>query len=140
MALKNYNPTSPGRRSLVLVDKSELWKGKPEKSLTEGFNSKGGRNNKGRITVRRRGGRHKRKYRVIDFKRNRFDIPAKVERIEYDPNRSAFIALLKYEDGELNYILAPQRLQPGAQVIAAERADIKPGNANGQYTGWDNNT
>ena len=129
MALKNYNPTSPGRRSLVLVDKSDLWKGKPEKTLTEGLSSNGGRNNKGRITARRRGGRHKRRYRIIDFKRNKFDLPAKVERLEYDPNRSAFIALIKYDDGELSYILAPQRLQPGDQVVAGERADIKPGNA-----------
>ncbi len=129
MALKTYNPTSPGRRSLVLVDKSELWKGKPEKSLTEGLRSKGGRNNKGRITARRRGGGHKRRYRVIDFKRTKYDVPATVERLEYDPNRSAFIALIKYEDGELSYILAPQRLQVGDQVISGERADIKTGNA-----------
>ena len=129
MALKTYNPTSPGRRSLVLVDKSELWKGKPEKSLTEGLRSKGGRNNKGRITARRRGGGHKRRYRVVDFKRAKYDVPATVERLEYDPNRSAFIALIKYEDGELSYILAPQRLQVGDQVISGERADIKPGNA-----------
>ena len=92
MALKNYNPTSPGRRGLVLVDKSALWQGKPEKSLVEGLSGKGGRNNKGRITARRRGGGHKRRYRQIDFKRRKFDIPATVERIEYDPNRSAFIA------------------------------------------------
>ena len=129
MALKNYNPTSPGRRSLVSVDKSDLWKGKPEKSLTEGLRSKGGRNNQGRITARRRGGGHKRRYRVIDFKRNRFDIPATVERLEYDPNRSAFIALIRYEDGKIAYILAPQRLQGGDQVLSGERADIKPGNA-----------
>ena len=129
MALKNYNPTSPGRRSLVSVDKSDLWKGKPEKSLTEGLRSKGGRNNQGRITARRRGGGHKRRYRVIDFKRNRFDIPATVERLEYDPNRSAFIALIRYEDGKVAYILAPQRLQGGDQVLSGERADIKPGNA-----------
>ena len=129
MALKNYNPTSPGRRSLVSVDKSDLWKGKPEKSLTEGLHSKGGRNNQGRITARRRGGGHKRRYRVIDFKRNRFDIPATVERLEYDPNRSAFIALIRYEDGKVAYILAPQRLQGGDQVLSGERADIKPGNA-----------
>ena len=129
MALKNYNPTSPGRRSLVLVDKSGLWKGKPEKSLTEGLSKNGGRNNKGRITARRRGGRHKRKYRIVDFKRTRFDMPAKVERLEYDPNRSAFIALIRYEDGTFSYILAPQRLNPGDQVISGEQADIKPGNA-----------
>ncbi|MEK9677976.1 MAG: 50S ribosomal protein L2 [Rhodospirillaceae bacterium] len=129
MALKNYKPTSPGRRSLVLVDKSDLWSGKPEKSLTEGLRSKGGRNNKGRITMRRRGGGHKRRYRVVDFKRQRYDVPATVERLEYDPNRSAFIALITYEDGEKSYILAPQRLQPGDTVISGERVDIKPGNA-----------
>ena len=129
MALKKYKPTSPGRRALVLVDRSELWKGKPEKSLTEGLHSKGGRNNKGRITARRRGGGHKRRYRIIDFKRQKFDVAATVERLEYDPNRSAFIALIKYDDGELAYILAPQRLQAGDKVISSEHADIKPGNA-----------
>ncbi len=129
MALRNYKPTSPGRRALVLVDKSHLWKGKPEKSLTEGLHGKGGRNNKGRITARRRGGGHKRRYRIIDFKRRKFDVSATVERLEYDPNRSAFIALIKYDDGELSYILAPQRLQPGDQVISGEQVDIKPGNA-----------
>ena len=129
MALRNYKPTSPGRRALVLVDKSHLWKGKPEKSLTEGLNGKGGRNNKGRITARRRGGGHKRRYRIIDFKRRKFGVSATVERLEYDPNRSAFIALIKYDDGELSYILAPQRLQPGDQVISGEQVDIKPGNA-----------
>ena len=111
------------------MDKSDLWKGNPEKSLIEGLHSKGGRNNKGRITARRRGGGHKRRYRVIDFKRLRFDIPAIVERLEYDPNRSASIALIKYTDGELAYILAPQRLKIGDQVVSGERADIKPGNA-----------
>ena len=107
MPLKSYNPTTSGQRNLVLVDRSDLWKGKPEKSLTEGLRSKGGRNNKGRITARRQGGGHKRRYRVIDFKRKKYDVKAKVERLEYDPNRSAFIALIKYEDGELSYILAP---------------------------------
>ena len=129
MALKTYNPTTPGQRSLVLVDRSGLWKGKPEKTLTEGLRGKGGRNNKGRITARRRGGGHKRRYRVIDFKRTKFDVPATVERIEYDPNRSAFIALIKYEDGEMAYILAPQRIREGDTVIAGENTDIKPGNA-----------
>ena len=129
MALKTFNPTSPGRRSLVLVDRSDLWKGKPEKTLTEGLRSKGGRNNKGRITARRRGGGHKRRYRVVDFKRLKHDLPATVQRLEYDPNRGAFIALIKYEDGELSYIIAPQRLQEGDQVISGQRADIKPGNA-----------
>jgi large subunit ribosomal protein L2 len=129
MALKSFNPTTPGQRNLVIVDRSGLWKGKPEKTLTEGLRGKGGRNNNGRVTARRRGGGHKRRYRVIDFKRNKFDVPATVERIEYDPNRSAFIALIKYEDGDLAYILAPQRVREGDQVIAGASADIKPGNA-----------
>ena len=129
MALKQYKPNTPAQRGLVLVDRSELWKGKPVKALTEGLNKSGGRNNKGRITSRRRGGGHKRLYRIIDFKRTKFDVPATVQRIEYDPNRSAFIALLKYEDGEEAYILAPQRLQEGDTMVAANRADIKPGNA-----------
>ena len=129
MALKNYKPTTPGRRQLVTVDRSELWKGKPESSLTEGLRKKGGRNNTGRITVRFRGGGHKRRYRMIDFKRNKFDVVATVERLEYDPNRTAFIALVRYEDGEKAYILAPQRLAVGDQVIAGEKVDIKPGNA-----------
>ena len=129
MALKHFKPTTPSQRGLILVDRSELWKGKPVKSLTEGLGGKGGRNNSGRITARRRGGGHKRRYRIVDFKRRKFDVPATVERLEYDPNRSAFIALIEYRDGERAYILAPQRLKPGEQVIAAERADIKPGNA-----------
>ena len=129
MALKTYNPTTPGQRGLVLVDRAGIWKGKPEKSLTEGLRGKGGRNNKGRITARRRGGGHKRRYRVVDFKRQKMDVAATVERLEYDPNRTAFIALIKYEDGELAYILAPQRLREGDQVIASASADIKPGNA-----------
>ena len=129
MALQNYNPTSPGRRTLVSVSREGLWKGKPEKSLTEGLSSKGGRNNNGRITTRRRGGGHKKRYRKVDFKRSRWDISATVERLEYDPNRSAFIALIKYEDGELAYIIAPQRLMPGDKVIAGDRVDVKPGNA-----------
>jgi large subunit ribosomal protein L2 len=129
MALKKYKPNTPAMRGLVLVDKSELWKGRPVKKLTEGVTKTGGRNNNGRITSRHRGGGHKRLYRVIDFKRTKFDVSAVVERIEYDPNRSAFIALLKYDDGEQAYIIAPQRLQEGDRVIAANRADIKPGNA-----------
>ena len=129
MALKNFKPNTPSQRGLILVDRSELWKGKPVKALTEGLNSKGGRNNTGRITTRRRGGGHKRRYRKVDFKRRKFDVAATVERLEYDPNRSAFIALVRYEDGELAYILAPQRLRPGDVVLAADRADIKPGNA-----------
>ncbi len=129
MALKTFKPTSPGRRQLVLVGRSDLWKGKPEKSLTEGLRSQGGRNNLGRITVRFRGGGHKRRYRVIDFKRNKFDVVGTVERLEYDPNRTAFIALIRYEDGEKRYIVAPQRLAAGDTVVAGERVDIKPGNA-----------
>lgn len=129
MALKQYNPTSPSRRELVLVDRSGLWKGKPVKALTEGLSGSGGRNNRGRITVRFRGGGHKRTYRMVDFKRRKMDVGASVERLEYDPNRSAFIALVKYDDGELAYILAPQRLAPGDRVVAAERVDVKPGNA-----------
>ena len=129
MALKTFKPTTPSQRQLVIVDRSGLWKGKPEKSLTEGLRKKGGRNNLGRITVRFRGGGHKRNYRVIDFKRNKFDVPAVVERLEYDPNRTAFIALIKYEDGELAYILAPQRLAVGDSVVAGQKVDIKPGNA-----------
>jgi large subunit ribosomal protein L2 len=129
MALKQFNPTSPGRRQLVLVDKSELHKGRPEKTLVEGLTKSGGRGGNGRIAVRFRGGGAKRLYRIVDFKRRKFDVPATVERMEYDPNRSAFIALVKYADGELSYILAPQRLKAGDTVIAAEKADVKPGNA-----------
>src|SRR5258707_11632996 len=117
MALKQFNPTSPGRRQLVLVDKSELHKGRPEKSLVEGLTKSGGRGGSGRIAVRFRGGGAKRLYRKVDFKRRKFDVPGAVERLEYDPNRSAFIALIKYEDGELAYNLAPQRLKVGGNVI-----------------------
>ncbi|HEX2215958.1 MAG TPA: 50S ribosomal protein L2, partial [Xanthobacteraceae bacterium] len=129
MALKTYKPTTPGQRQLVLVDRSALYHGKPVKSLTAGKHSSGGRNNNGRVTVRFRGGGHKRAYRAVDFKRRKFDVPARVERIEYDPNRTAFIALIKYEDGELAYILAPQRLGEGDTVVAGEHVDVKPGNA-----------
>jgi large subunit ribosomal protein L2 len=129
MALKTFKPTTPGRRGLVLVDRSQLWKGDPVRSLTEGLRQKGGRNNMGRITARRRGGGHKRRYRLVDFKRNKLGASAVVERLEYDPNRSAFIALIRYEDGELSYILAPQRLRPGDTVIAGDDVDIRPGNA-----------
>lgn len=129
MALKSYNPVTPSTRQLVLVDRSELWKGKPVKALTEGKRKTGGRNNNGRITAWRKSGGHKQRYRVIDFKRRKFDVPATVERLEYDPNRTAFIALVKYADGEQVYILAPQRLKVGDQVVAGEKADIKPGNA-----------
>ncbi|MBL4618836.1 MAG: 50S ribosomal protein L2 [Marinicaulis sp.] len=129
MALRKFKPTTPSRRQLVLVDRSELWKGKPVKGLTEGLSSKAGRNNMGRIMVRRRGGGAKKSYRIVDFKRRKFDIEAKVERLEYDPNRTAFIALIKYLDGELSYILAPQRIKAGDKVIAGDKVDIKPGNA-----------
>src|ERR1700683_3902060 len=129
MELKSYNPTTPGQRQLVLVDRSGLHSGAPVKALTEGKNSSGGRNNSGSITSRYRGGGHKKAYRKIDFKRRKFDVPAKVERLEYDPNRTAFIALIKYEDGELDYILAPQRLSVGDTVVAGEHVDVKPGNA-----------
>jgi len=129
MALKTFNPTSPSRRGLVLVDRSELHKGKPEKSLIEGLSKSGGRGGGGRIAVRFRGGGAKRLYRKIDFKRRKWGVSASVERMEYDPNRTAFIALIKYKDGELAYILAPQRLRVGDEVIAAERVDVKVGNA-----------
>ena len=129
MALKTFKPTSPGRRQLVIVDRSALYSGKPVKALTEGLTKSGGRTNNGRITARRRGGGHKRTYRIVDFKRPKADVPATVERIEYDPNRTAFIALIRYEDGELSYILAPQRLGAGDQVISGARVDVKPGNA-----------
>ncbi|GAB5387266.1 MAG: 50S ribosomal protein L2 [Alphaproteobacteria bacterium] len=130
MALKTYNPRTPGQRQLVTVDRSGLHKGGPVKTLTEGKSKSGGRNNHGRMTMRRRGGGHKQKYRVIDFKRNgKMGVPATVERLEYDPNRTAFIALIKYEDGEQAYILAPQRLDVGDTVIADEKTDVKPGNA-----------
>ncbi len=130
MALKTFKPITPGQRGLVLVDRSELYKGKPVKALTEGLTKTGGRNNYGRITAYHRGGGHKRAYRKIDFRRTRKDVPAKVLRIEYDPNRTAFIALIEYEDGELAYILAPQRLAPGDTVMASdEQLDVKPGNA-----------
>lgn len=134
MALKTYKPTTPSQRQLVLVDRSALYKGKPVKGLTEGKSSSGGRNNRGRITVRWRGGGHKRSYRIVDFKRRKLEMPAVVERIEYDPNRTAFIALIRYEDGELSYILAPQRLSVGDTVISAVRADVKPGNAMPLYS------
>jgi large subunit ribosomal protein L2 len=129
MALRQFNPVTASLRGTILIDRSELWKGKPVKGLTEGQHSHGGRNNHGRITSRFRGGGHKQAYRVVDFKRRKFNVPGVVERLEYDPNRTAFIALIKYQDGELAYILAPQRLKVGDQVIAGNRVDIKPGNA-----------
>jgi large subunit ribosomal protein L2 len=129
MALKTYKPTTPGQRQLVIVDRRELWKGKPVKALTEGKREKGGRNNHGRITQRWRGGGHKQRLRTVDFKRVKHDVAAEVVRLEYDPNRSGFLALIKYEDGELSYILAPQRLKEGDKVISGDRVDVKPGNA-----------
>ncbi|MBY8826994.1 50S ribosomal protein L2 [Hephaestia mangrovi] len=129
MALKHYNPTSPARRGLILVDRSGLHKGAPVKALTEGKRKTGGRNNKGHVTSRGIAGGHKQRYRYIDFKRRKWDVEGTVERLEYDPNRTAFIALVKYEDGELAYILAPQRLAAGDKVVAAKKADVKPGNA-----------
>lgn len=129
MALVTYKPTSPSRRELVTVDRSELHKGGPEKSLVAPMKRTGGRNNTGRITVRHIGGGHKRKYRVVDFKRGKQDMWAEVVRLEYDPNRTAFIALLQYEDGEKTYILAPQRLKAGDRIIAGSKVDILPGNA-----------
>jgi len=134
MALKQYNPTTPSQRGLVLVDKSSLWKGKPIKALTEGKRKTGGRNNKGHVTSRGIAGGHKQKYRIIDFKRRTWDVEGTVERIEYDPNRTAFIALINYGDtpeGKANvaYIIAPQRLAVGDKVIAGKKTDVKPGNA-----------
>ena len=129
MALKSYKPTTPSQRQLVIVDRSGLYKGKPVKGLTEGLTKSGGRNNYGRITARFIGGGHKQTYRIVDFKRRKLNVTATVERLEYDPNRTAFLALLKYEDGELSYILAPQRIAAGDQVVAGEVVDVKPGNA-----------
>jgi large subunit ribosomal protein L2 len=130
MALKNFKPNTPSQRQLVIVDRSALWNGKPVKMLTEGLSQKGGRNNTGRVTARYQGGGHKRSYRIIDFKRRKLDAVGTVERLEYDPNRTAFIALIKYEDGELAYILAPQRLAAGDKVVSGLTGiDVKPGNA-----------
>jgi len=128
MALKTFRPITPSLRKLVQVDRSDLWKGKPVKSLTEGLKKSGGRNNHGRITTRHIGGGHARRYRMVDFKRRKY-MEATVERLEYDPNRTAYIALITYTDGTQSYILAPQRLQKGDKVVAGEKADIKPGNA-----------
>ncbi len=129
MALKKFNPRSPGQRQLVQVDRSQLHKGGPEKKLTEGLKSTGGRNNMGKMTARHKGGGHKRRYRLIDWKRDKFDMVGNVERIEYDPNRTAFIALIQYEDGEKRYIIAPQRLNAGDKVVSGQKVDVKPGNA-----------
>ncbi len=129
MSIKTFNPTTPSRRHLVLVCKAELWKGKPFKALTVGLKKSGGRNNHGRITARHIGGGHKKRYRIIDFMRTKKDVFATVERLEYDPNRTAFIALIKYDDGEVNYIIAPQRLKVGDRLISGDKVDIKPGNS-----------
>ena len=129
MALKTFKPVTPSLRQLVIVDRSGLYKGKPVKTLTEGKSSAGGRNNTGRVTIRFRGGGHKRTYRIVDFKRRKVDQPAKVERIEYDPNRTSFIALVRYPDGEQSYIVAPQKLAVGDEVVSGNQVDVKPGNA-----------
>lgn len=129
MALKKYNPTTPSQRGLVRVDKSDLWKGDPFKQLTKGISKTGGRNNLGRITSRHIGGGHKKLYRLIDFKRNKFDVVATIERIEYDPNRTAYIALIRYEDGQMSYILAPAKLKQGDQIVSGHNVDIKIGNS-----------
>jgi large subunit ribosomal protein L2 len=129
MALKKFRPMTPSQRQLVLIDRAELWKGRPEKSLTKGKKRTGGRNSQGHLCVRGQGGGHKQRYRIIDFKRNKFDVEAVVTRLEYDPNRTAFIALVEYKDGEKSYIIAPQRLEVGAKIISGEKVDVKPGNA-----------
>ncbi len=129
MALKKFNPVTPSQRQLVMVDRSKLWKGDPVKTLTEGLKKTGGRNNTGRITSRFRGGGHKRRYRLIDWTRRKWEIEATVLRLEYDPNRTAHIALVEYTDGEQAYIIAPQRLAEGDKIIAGEKTDVKPGNA-----------
>lgn len=129
MALKTYKPTTPSQRQLINIDRSELWAGKPFKGLTEGKKKTGGRNNHGHITSWNRGGGHKQRYRLVDFKRRKHNVEATVERLEYDPNRSAFIALIQYVDGEYSYIIAPQRLKVGDKVISGENSDIKPGNS-----------
>src|SRR4030081_9434 len=129
MALKSYKPITPSLRQLVIVDRTGLWKGKPVRALTRGKHNTGGRNNHGHITSNHMGGGHKRRLRIVDFKSRKFNVAATVERLEYDPNRSAFIALIKYTDGELAYILAPQRVKAGDEVVSGEKGDIKPGNA-----------
>ena len=129
MAIKKYKPTTPGRRGMTVTDYSVLSKVDPERSLLESKKKHAGRNNTGKITVRHHGGGNRVKYRVIDFKRNKFDVPATVKTLEYDPNRSAFIALVEYEDGAKSYILAPDGLKVGDTIMAGPNADIKPGNA-----------
>ena len=129
MALKQFKPVTASLRGTVLIDRSGLWKGKPVKALTEGKSHSGGRNNHGRITSRFRGGGHKQSYRIVDFRRRKWDVTGVIERLEYDPNRTAFIALVKYQDGELSYIIAPQRVKAGDTVVSGLKVDIKPGNA-----------
>jgi large subunit ribosomal protein L2 len=129
MPIRKLNPTSPGRRAQTVSDFTEISRAEPERSLTQGLARKSGRNNYGRMTSRRCGGGNKRRYRLIDFKRNKLDVPAKVASIEYDPNRTARIALLHYGDGEKRYILAPKGIKVGDRIVAGEKADIKPGNA-----------
>lgn len=129
MALKQYKAATPSQRQLVNIDRSELWAGKPHKALTEGKKKTGGRNNHGRITSWNRGGGHKQRYRIVDFRRQKQDMTAEVLRIEYDPNRTSFIALIRYDDGEHSYIIAPQRLKVGDKVVSGKAVDIKPGNA-----------
>jgi len=129
MALKSFKPVTASLRGTVLIDRTGLWKGKPVKALTEGKSHSGGRNNHGRITSRFRGGGHKQSYRIIDFRRRKYDVPGIIERLEYDPNRTAFIALVRYQDNELAYILAPQRVKAGDPVVSGIKVDIKPGNA-----------
>jgi large subunit ribosomal protein L2 len=129
MALREYRPTSPGMRQLIQVDRNQLWKGEPEKVLTEGKKKTGGRNNHGRLTSGNKGGGHKKRYRIIDWKRDKKDIEGKIVRLEYDPNRTAWIALIEYKDGEKRYILAPQRVKAGDKIVSGNAVDIKPGNA-----------
>ena len=129
MTLKTFKPTTPGTRGLIQISRIGLWKGKPEKTLVKGKINLAGRNNYGRKTSRHKGGGHKKLYRMVDFKRAKHDVPAIVERIEYDPNRTAFIAFVKYEDGTLSYILAPEKLSIGDKIISGENVDIKVGNA-----------
>ena len=129
MSLKTFNPVTPSTRQLIIVDREGLWKGRPEKSLVFGKTKTAGRNNHGRITSRRRGGGHKQLYRMIDFVRSKVDMEATVERIEYDPNRTCHIALLKYEDGTLSYIIAPQKVAVGDRLVSGQKVEVRPGNS-----------
>jgi len=128
MALKTFNPTTPSQRQLVLVDRSHLWKGKPVKALTEGLSKSGGRNNLGRVSMWHRGGGHKRTYRKVDFKRGKLGVPATVERLEYDPNRTAFIGLAAYRDGAKRYLVLPSGVGVGDEILTSEKAPLKRGN------------